>query len=104
VEELRLNREAHINRLGNLTLVTQPLNAALSNASWLRSPTSPNSKRGELAKRSVLLINQLLCQHDDWNEQLIDARGTELTDRILRTWPGPSADRWPGPVTAEAGR
>jgi len=92
VEQLRMNREAHINRVGNLTLVTQPLNASLSNASWLRSPTSPNSKRNELAKRSVLLINQHLCQHDDWNEQLIDARGAELTDRILRTWPGPSAD------------
>jgi hypothetical protein len=101
VEQLRLNREAHINRLGNLTLVTQLLNASLSNASWLSSPTSLVSKRNELMKRSVLLINQHLCQHDDWNEELIDARGADLTDRILRTWPGPTANRWP--VAAEAG-
>jgi Protein of unknown function (DUF1524) len=83
-----------VNRLGNLTLVTQPLNAALSNAPWVRSATSPISKRAELAKRSVLLINQQLCQHQEWNEELIDARGEELTDRILRIWPGPEATTW----------
>ncbi len=94
-EQLRLDREAHVNRLGNLTLVTQPLNSSLSNASWFSSVTSPHSKRAELAKRSVLLINQQLCQYENWNEQLIDARGAELTDRILRTWPGPEAKTWP---------
>jgi hypothetical protein len=48
VEQLRLNREAHANRLGNLTLVTQPLNSSLSNASRLSSPASPDSKRASL--------------------------------------------------------
>jgi hypothetical protein len=48
-----------------------------------------------LQSGSVLLINQYLYQHDDWDEELIDARGVELTNRILRTWPGPSADVWP---------
>jgi hypothetical protein len=98
MEQLRLDRESHVHRLGNLTLVTQPLNASLSNISWLSSPTSPYSKRNELSKRSVLLINQYLCQYDDWNEELIDARGAELTDRILRTWPGPTANGWPVPA------
>jgi hypothetical protein len=63
-----LNRDAHINRLGNLTPVTQPLNSSFPNASRLSSSTSPGSKRDELAKRSVLLIKQHLCRHDDWNE------------------------------------
>jgi Protein of unknown function DUF262/Protein of unknown function (DUF1524) len=93
-EIIRNSREAHVNRLGNLTLVTQPLNASLSNASWCASATSPHSKRDELAKRSVLLINQHLCQHDRWNEDLIDQRGRELTDRIMHTWPGPHASVW----------
>jgi hypothetical protein len=93
-EVLRSNRDAHVNRLGNLTLVTQPLNAAMSNAAWFASEASPYSKRGELAKRSVLLINQRLCQHDHWDEDLIDQRGRELTDRIIRTWPGPDAPVW----------
>jgi hypothetical protein len=94
-EHLREERDVHINRLGNLTLVTQPLNASLSNAAWLKSATSPHSKRDELVKRSVLLINQQLCQHDDWNDALIDKRGKQLADHIVRTWPGPDADVWP---------
>lgn len=92
---LREQRQAHINRLGNLTLVTQPLNSALSNAPWLKTENSPHSKRDELAKRSVLLINQELCQHDEWNEALIDERGKVLTERIIRTWPEPESDAWP---------
>jgi hypothetical protein len=98
MEALRENREAHVNRLGNLTLVTQPLNSSLSNAAWLRTQTSKHSKREELAKRSVLLINQHLCQHEEWNEHLIDERGKRLTENILRTWPGPSSDVWPATV------
>jgi hypothetical protein len=93
-EALRSDRDAHVNRLGNLTLVTQPLNAAMSNAPWCPSATSSYSKRAELAKRSVLLINQRLCQHDRWDEDHIDQRGRELTDRIIRTWPGPTASVW----------
>ena len=93
-EAVRNNRDAHVNRLDNLTLVTQPLNASMSNSSWHASATSPHGKRTELAKRSVLLINQRLCQHEHWNEGLIDQRGHELTDRVIRTWPGPDANVW----------
>lgn len=93
-EALRMNRNTHVNRLGNLTLVTQPLNTSLSNAPWLASASSPHSKREELEKRSVLLINQHLCKHHEWNEELIDQRGKELTNRIVRTWPGPDASVW----------
>lgn len=93
-EAAAADREAHVNHLGNLTLVTQPLNSSLSNLPWLSSDGFA-SKRKELAIRSVLLINQQLCEHDEWNEALIDQRGTDLTERILRTWPGPESDVWP---------
>jgi len=78
-------RELHIHRLGNLTLVTQGLNSSLSDAPW-------SVKRVELAKRSQLLVNQRLCNHDEWNEALIDARGRELAGYVLASWPGPGAD------------
>lgn len=96
------NRQAHVNRLGNLTLVTQPLNSSLSNAPWQKTDGNSHSKRKELAKRSVLLINQRLCDHDKWNEELIDERGADLAERIIRTWPGPDSDVWPETMTAEA--
>jgi hypothetical protein len=63
------SREAHVNRLGNLTLVTRPLNSALSNSPWLSIDGVP-SKRKELAKRSVLLIKGLsvsLCKWLGWS-------------------------------------
>jgi len=41
------------------------------------------SKRRELANRSVLLINQPLCQKEIWNEDLIDQRGRDLADPIV---------------------
>jgi hypothetical protein len=86
-EEARVARDAHVDLLGNLTLVTHELNSALSNAAW-------SSKRLELAKRSQLLVNQRLCRHETWDEQLIDARGAELTQMILATWPGPGDPVW----------
>jgi hypothetical protein len=93
-EEAAESRQARVNRLGNLTLVTQPLNSALSNAPWSATETAESSKRKELAKRSVLLINQQLCEHDNWNEKLIDTRSADLTERVLRTWPGPDSAVW----------
>lgn len=94
-DELIEVRNQHVHRLGNLTLVTQPLNSALSNAAWVATEPGQPSKREELAKRSVLLINQRLCQHSEWGERLIDQRGHEMTEGILRTWPGPDSNAWP---------
>jgi hypothetical protein len=94
-DEARAEREAHVNRLGNLTLVTQQLNAALSNSPWIATAPGTLSKRDELLDRSVLLINQRLCQHTEWDEQRIDDRSAELTERVLRTWPAPNSDFWP---------
>lgn len=80
-------RSAHVHRLGNLTLVTQPLNSSLSNAPW-------DQKRAELKKRSVLLLNQHLCDEGSWTEDDIDLRGRDFADRIIRTWPGAQSDHW----------
>jgi hypothetical protein len=82
-------RDAHVHRLGNLTLVTQPLNSALTNNAWER--TDGRGKRAALAAASVLLINQQLTLHTSWGENEIDARGADLTRRILRSWPRPAS-------------
>jgi Protein of unknown function DUF262/Protein of unknown function (DUF1524) len=83
--ESEANRDAHVHRLGNLTLITGPLNSSLSDLPW-------SAKRGELADRSQLLINQRLCNNTIWDEELIDARGLEYANYVLETWPGPEGD------------
>lgn len=87
LEAAEHERDGHVHRLGNLTLVTRRLNSTLSNAPW-------SKKRLELQKLSQLLINQRLCIEEDWDEAKIDHRGTILTDYILDTWPGPEASVW----------
>jgi hypothetical protein len=85
------DRDAHVHLLGNLTLVTRGLNSTMSNAAW-------SVKRDELARRSQLLVNQHLCAHETWDEEQIDARGSELCGYVLNTWPGPDAETWQAPL------
>lgn len=71
--------------MGNLTLVTQPLNLAMSNGPW-------SQKRPELDK-SVLHLNKDLLDHapEQWDEDAILARGQRLYETALKVWPGPDA-------------
>jgi hypothetical protein len=93
------DREARINRLGNLTLTSGPLNSSLSNAPW-------DQKRSAVAQHSLLLINQQLSAHEKWDEAAIDQRGEALARQICRLWPGPDDSAWPaayGPMQVTAG-
>jgi hypothetical protein len=75
-------RNAHVNLLGNLTLVTGPLNASMSNAPW-------GSKREALEDHSLLLLNRDLVKQAAWDEASIHARGAALVDALLGIWRGP---------------
>ncbi len=75
-------REERINRLGNLTLVTSPLNSSLSNGPW-------ESKRAALNDHSRLMLNGRLAERERWDEEAIDARGTWLAGQLIEVWPGP---------------
>ena len=80
-------RDAHVHRLGNLTLLPQKLNSKVSNGPWSGS----DGKVDNLKKHDNLLINrQLLEQYrDHWSESEIDTRTRELTDAIIEIWPVP---------------
>lgn len=92
-EEAVANRESHLHLLGNLTLVTQPLNTHLSNAAWTSVGDTP-SKRRALNNHSLLLLNREFADVEDWTEATITVRGRALTDRIMRLWPGPDSREW----------
>ncbi|MFC4003748.1 DUF262 domain-containing protein [Prauserella oleivorans] len=80
-------RNARLHRLGNLTLVTHPLNSSMSNAPW---PT----KRAALNQHSVLLLNSRLADRDTWDEHAIDERTAWLAERLIEVWPGPDSPEW----------
>jgi uncharacterized protein DUF262/uncharacterized protein DUF1524 len=87
-------REARIDRLGNLTLTSGPLNSSLSNAPW-------EQKRPALSASSLLLLNKHVTEHEAWNEDTIDARGHALASSICSIWPGPTAEVWPSSSRVE---
>jgi alkylated DNA nucleotide flippase Atl1 len=81
--EAQLERAAHVHRLGNLTLLTKSMNAAVSNGPW-------SAKREKLAKHDVFLMNRtFLDPETTWDEPTIDARTEEMTRALLATWPVP---------------
>jgi hypothetical protein len=90
VEE-EVARDAHVHRLGNLTLITTSLNSAVSNGPWL----GESGKRAKLGDHDVHLMNRRVrdVSRDGWDEERIRARTTEMIDAILVTWPVPDEHR-----------
>ena len=87
LEQAHTRRWQRLHRLGNLTIVTDPLNSSLSNSAW-------TMKRAELNKHSRLLLNARLADRDTWDEQAIDEHGTWLAERLVAIWPGPDVAGW----------
>jgi len=73
-------RNGYVDRIGNLTVLSQALNSSISNGSW-------HDKKPEVLKRSLLSINQSLAGYDVWNERAIDQRGRELLEHAKLVWP-----------------
>ncbi|MBL4751808.1 MAG: DUF262 domain-containing protein [Amylibacter sp.] len=72
-------RNGVIQRLGNLTIISQALNAAESNLPWAK-------KKPELLAHSLLPINQKLGLEEVWDEDRIAARGRELFEHAKDIW------------------
>jgi hypothetical protein len=78
-------RERLLHTLGNLTLLTQPLNSSISNGPFLK-------KRAEIIEHSVLRLNKFLSGQSApsvWGESSIVQRGQTLYEHIRAIWPVP---------------
>lgn len=75
-----------INTVGNLTLLTGPLNAGAGNAPFAK-------KAREIASNSDLRINAPFRDgtHERWDEHDILARGGTLFEKAKQIWPRPEA-------------
>lgn len=87
--ENRLERIEQRSRLvhviGNLSLLTERLNPAVSNGPFSR-------KRQEILRHSILNLNRFLRDVEEWNEDNINRRSEELFEVALRVWPYPGVD------------
>ncbi len=83
--EAELNRSEHVHRIGNLTLLSESLNATVSNRPWL----GEKGKRARILKHDVFLINRPFQDKDVWDEASIDARSDDMIDALITTWPVP---------------
>lgn len=80
-------RKRIVHTIGNLTLVNQKLNSAVSNSPWER-------KRAELLKHSVMTLNKELSDSPEWNEDTIRSRSRRMATLIAQCWPGPHSSDW----------
>jgi hypothetical protein len=82
-DQARWRRNEIIQTFGNLTLLTQQLNSAVSNGPY-------SKKRPEIAEQSELRLNTWFQTHLAWSEEAILERGRHLLDIAKQVWPGPS--------------
>lgn len=90
IEEHREERTTALHSLGNLTLLTQPLNTSVRNGPW-------STKRSSIDEFSAFRLNRdIVLRHgaDAWDEARIAQRGAELVDQISEIWPGPGSPVW----------
>lgn len=74
------DRDAHVHRIGNLTLVSPTFNASVSNKGWAM-------KRPEFAAQSKLQLNVDLGTSQVWDEARIESRAQSLASVALEVWP-----------------
>jgi len=85
-KELESRRLTLLHSIGNLTLLTQPLNSEISNGPF-------RNKRPEITEQSLLILNsyfQRFSDNDAWDEDRILERGTQLAGLALKVWEHPS--------------
>ena len=80
-------RDKLIHSFGNLTLLTQGLNSAVSDGCFA-------DKRPEIAEQSALRLNVEFQNAESWNDEIIRERGKRLFAIAREIWPHP------GPVSA----
>jgi len=75
-------RDSIVNTIGNLTLITRPLNSSVSNAPF-------TVKMPELKKFTALTLNRELCEFEAWDESAIRRRAAALFEWASKIWSAP---------------
>lgn len=95
-------RDALVNTLGNLTLVTQSLNSSLSNRPWRDGDPDALQEGGRagwgkrtlLQQFNLLVLNkEIIDREKDWDDDAIRARSAVLAEAVCAVWMGPAVDK-----------
>jgi len=81
-ERAAAERNRLVQTIGNLTLLTDKLNPAVSNGPW-------REKLPEILKHSILKLNLELPVFGEWGESAIRSRGERLFQLAREAWPRP---------------
>ena len=77
--ELAVERNASLQNIGNLTIVTGRLNSSLSNSSY-------DKKRESLFSNSTLMLNKEIYKSASWDVKEIKERGDLLYKKFCQIW------------------
>ena len=80
---LAVRRKRMIHTVGNLTLLTKPLNKKVSNGPF-------DGKKEKIQEHSLLALNREITKRKTWDEDAILARGESLFETAKTIWPEPS--------------
>lgn len=72
--------------LGNLAIITQPLNSSIRDSEWQTKLNGKNSKTGLLVNASGLMTLQSALSNTNWDEDAINERAEELARLSLEIW------------------
>ena len=84
--EDRIKRNRKLLTLGNLTIITQSLNATIRDSSWAVKKKGKGDKKGLLQYSSGLETISKYLQLTEWNETEIETRATDLYDQAKKVW------------------
>ncbi|MCD8309349.1 MAG: HNH endonuclease family protein [Clostridia bacterium] len=79
-------RNAIILTLGNLSIITQSLNASIRDSAWKIKKQGKNNKPGLIACASGIVTLQNALNTEQWNEEEIYKRADYLCDKAVLLW------------------
>ena len=72
--------------LGNLTIITQSLNASIRDADWQTKKAGSGSKGGLIKYADGIETLSDYLSLDEWNEDRIYERASYLAEKALKIW------------------
>ena len=85
-QEDRIKRNRKLLTLGNLTIITQSLNATIRDSSWATKKKGKGDKKGLLQYSGGLETISKYLQLPEWNEQTIEERANDLYEHAKTVW------------------